>query len=43
VKYKEKKDGFNIKFLQSLYRIEKKIDEETESSKSRSHRSHSRR
>jgi hypothetical protein len=43
MKSKEQQYGFNIKLLQSLDIIEKKMDKETESSKSRSHRSHSRR
>jgi hypothetical protein len=43
MKSKEKQDGFNIKLLQSLDIIEKKMDKETESSKSRSHRSHDKR
>ena len=40
MKAKEEQDGFNIKLLQSLDRIEKKMDRETESSKSGRHRSH---
>jgi hypothetical protein len=43
MKAKEQQDGFNIKMLQSLDRIEKKMDNETESSKFRSHRPLSRR
>jgi hypothetical protein len=43
MKAKEQQDGFNIKLLQSLDRIEKKMDKETESSKSKSHRSHAKR
>jgi hypothetical protein len=35
MKDKEQQDGFNTKMLQSLDRIEKKMDKETESSKSR--------
>jgi hypothetical protein len=35
---KENKDEFNMKLLQSLNKIEKKLDKETGSSKSRSHR-----
>jgi hypothetical protein len=40
MKSKEEQDGFNIKLLQSLDIIEKKMDKETESRKSRRHRSH---
>ena len=40
MKSKEQQDGFNIKLMQSLDKIEKKMDKKTESSKSRSHRSH---
>jgi hypothetical protein len=40
MKAKEEQDGFNIKFLQSLDKIEKKLDKEIESSKSRRHKSH---
>jgi hypothetical protein len=40
MKAKEQQDGFNIKLMQSLDRIENKMDKKTESSKSRSHRSH---
>jgi hypothetical protein len=43
MKAKEQQYGFNIKLLQSLDIIEKKMDKEIESSKSRSHRSHARR
>jgi hypothetical protein len=43
MKAKEQQDGFNIKLLQSLDRIEKKMDKETKSSKSRSYRSHAKR
>ena len=37
MKSKEKQDDFNIKLIQSLDIIEKKMNKETESSKSRSH------
>jgi hypothetical protein len=40
MKSKEKQEGFNIKLMQSLDIIEKKMDKETESSRSGSHRSH---
>jgi hypothetical protein len=40
MKSKEQQDGFNIKLLQSLDIIEKKMDKKTKSSKSKSHRSH---
>jgi hypothetical protein len=40
MKAKEKQDDFNIKLMQSLDGIEKKMDKETDSSKSRSRRSH---
>jgi predicted RNase H-like nuclease (RuvC/YqgF family) len=40
MKSKEQQEGFNIKLMKSLDRIEKKMDKEIESSKSRSHRSH---
>jgi hypothetical protein len=40
MKAKEEQDGFNIKFLQILDIIEKKMDKETESIKSRRNRSH---
>jgi hypothetical protein len=40
MKSKEQQEGFNIKLMQSLERIEKKMDKETESRKSGSHRSH---
>jgi hypothetical protein len=40
MKTKEKQDDFNIKLMQSLDRIEKKMDKETESSRSRIYRSH---
>jgi hypothetical protein len=40
MKAKEEQDGFNIKLLQSLDKIEKKMDKEIESSKSRRHKSH---
>jgi len=40
MKAKDQQDGFNIKMLQSLDGIERKMDKETKSSKSRSHRSH---
>ena len=40
MKSKEEQDAFNIKLLQILDRIEKKMDKETKSSKSRRHRSH---
>jgi hypothetical protein len=42
MKSKEQQGGFNIKLLQGLDRIEKKMDKETESSMSRTHRSHAR-
>jgi hypothetical protein len=35
MKAKEEQDGFNIKLLQSLDRIEKKMDKETKTSRSR--------
>jgi hypothetical protein len=35
---KEKKDDFNFKLMKILERIEKKMDKEIESSRSRSHR-----
>jgi hypothetical protein len=34
MKAKEQQEGFNIKLMQSLDRIENKMDKETESSKS---------
>jgi hypothetical protein len=40
MKSQEKQNGFNIKLLQSLDIIEKKVDKETKSSKSKDHRSH---
>jgi hypothetical protein len=40
MKAKEQQDDFNVKLMQSLDIIEKKMDKETESSRSRSHRSH---
>jgi hypothetical protein len=40
MKAKEEKYGFNIKLLQSLDKIDKKMDKETDSSKSRRHKSH---
>jgi hypothetical protein len=40
MKSQEKQNGFNIKLLQSLDMIEKKVDKETDSSKSKDHRSH---
>jgi hypothetical protein len=40
MKAKEQQDDFNIKLMQSLDIIEKKMDKEIESSRSRSHRSH---
>jgi hypothetical protein len=40
MKAKEQQEGFNIKLMQNLDIIEKKMDKETESSKSGSHRSH---
>jgi hypothetical protein len=43
MKSKEQQDGFNIKLLQILDKIEKKMDKETKSSKSRSHKSHDKR
>jgi hypothetical protein len=43
MKAKEQQDGFNIKLMQSLDIIEKKMDKETESNKSRSHKSHGKR
>jgi hypothetical protein len=38
MKAKEQQDDFNVKLLESLNRIEKKLDKESGSSKSRSHR-----
>jgi hypothetical protein len=43
MKSNEKQYGFNIKILQSLNRITKKMDKEIESRKSRSHISHDKR
>ena len=40
MKSKEEQDGFNINFIQSLDRIEKKMDRETQSSKLGRHGSH---
>jgi hypothetical protein len=40
MKAKEEQDGFNIKLLQRLDRIEKKMDKEAESSNSRRRGSH---
>jgi hypothetical protein len=40
MKAKEKQDDFNIKLVQSLDKIEKKMDKEIESNNSRSHMSH---
>jgi len=40
MKYKEKQYGFNIKLLQILDRIEKNMDKEIKSIKSRSHNFH---
>jgi hypothetical protein len=40
MKAKEQQEGFNIKLMQSLDIIEKKMDKETESRKSGSHKSH---
>ena len=40
MKAKEEQYGFHIKLLQILDRIEKKMDRETESSKSGRHKSH---
>jgi hypothetical protein len=40
MKSKEKQYGFNIKLMQSLDRIEKKMDKKIESSNSRSHKNH---
>jgi hypothetical protein len=40
MKGEEEQEGFNIKFLQSLDKIEKKMDKETETSRSVRHRSH---
>jgi hypothetical protein len=40
MKSKKQQEGFNIKFMHRLERIEKNMDKETESRKSRSHRSH---
>jgi hypothetical protein len=37
---KEQQDDFNVKLMQSLNRIEKKMDKETESSITRSHTPH---
>jgi hypothetical protein len=39
----EQQNGINIRLLQSLDIIEKKVDKEIESSKSKSHRSHAKR
>jgi hypothetical protein len=43
MKSKEQQDGFNINLMQSLDEIEKTMDKETESIKSRSRRSHDQR
>jgi hypothetical protein len=43
MKAKEQQDDFNTKMLQSLNRIEKKMDKETDSSESRSRRSNAER
>jgi hypothetical protein len=40
MKAKEKQDNFNVKLMQSLDKIEKKMVKETESSRSRSCKSH---
>jgi hypothetical protein len=40
MKAKEQQDEFNVKLMQSLDRIEKKMDKETKSIRSRSCRSH---
>ena len=40
MKAKEQQDDFNMKLMQSLERIEKKMDKDIESSRSRSRRSH---
>jgi hypothetical protein len=40
MKSKEKQDGFNIKLMQILDRIENKMDKKIESSRSKSHMSH---
>jgi hypothetical protein len=40
MKSKEHQDDFNVKLMQSLDKIEKKMDEETETSRSRSRKSH---
>jgi hypothetical protein len=40
MKAKEEQDGFNIKLLQILDKIEENMDKETESSKSKRHMSH---
>jgi hypothetical protein len=40
MKSNEQQEGFNLKLMQSLERIGKKMDKETESRKSRSHESH---
>jgi hypothetical protein len=40
MKAKEQQDEFNVKLIQSLDKIENKMDKETESSRSRSHMSH---
>jgi hypothetical protein len=40
MKAKEQQEGFNINLMQSLDKIEKKMDKENDSSKSGSHRSH---
>jgi hypothetical protein len=39
MKAKEEQEGFNINLLQILDRIEKKMDKETETSRSERHRS----
>jgi hypothetical protein len=43
MKAKELQEDFNIKLMQSLNRIEKKMDKQTESSRSGSYRSHDKR
>jgi hypothetical protein len=43
MKSKEQQDGINIRLLQILDKIEKKVDKGTDSSKSKSHISHDKR
>jgi hypothetical protein len=40
MKAKEQQDGFNINLMQSLDKIENKMEKRTESIKSRSHKYH---